>query len=62
MLFLKLLLRRRWIWWGLLRVGIRIAMMRCRDDGDVEMLRRTYCYIVVDRCVWMEIIRISARV
>jgi hypothetical protein len=47
MLFLKLLLRRKWICWGLLSVGIRVAMMRCCDDGDVEMLRRTYCYIVV---------------
>jgi hypothetical protein len=47
MLFLKLLLRRRWIWCRLLRVGIRVAMMRCCDDEDVEMLTRTYCYIVV---------------
>jgi hypothetical protein len=62
MLFLRLLLRRRWMWWRPLRVGIRVAMMRCCDDGDAEMLRPTYFYIVVIRRVWMEIIRISARV
>jgi hypothetical protein len=61
MLFLRLLLRRRWMWWRLLRVGIRVAMMRCRDDEDAETLRRTYCYILVDRCVW-KTTRISARV
>jgi hypothetical protein len=62
MLFLRLLLHRRWILWRVLSAGTRIAMMRCCDDGDAEMLRPTYFYIVVIRRVWMEIIRISARV
>jgi hypothetical protein len=51
MLFLRLLLHRRWILWRVLSAGTRIAMMRCCDDGDAEMLRPTYFYIVVIRRV-----------
>ena len=50
MLFLRLLLRRKMLVVGKLCEEVCIKMVRCcddGDDGDVEMLARTYCYIVV---------------
>ena len=30
------------------------GMLKRRDDGDVEMLRRTYCYVVSSHCVCVD--------